>query len=163
MLPEKCHIAKFIATESMPPFTHGTKLFIDMRNGHTRLQNLEKDDGREIPFRVVATAYMKTMKNYDLVQEHEDYSVIVPFGARVKHARWLFATGDVKAKIDAIAQLKELVLREKKSRNDFSITKEWIYAMQMFTNFCNTSDESYAQSAFDSFVKMIKASKEESA
>jgi len=82
--------------------------------------------------------------------------VIVPFGARIKHAKWLFSTGVFKQKIAAIAQVKELVLRERKAAGMFEPPVNWRLAMSAFTTFCNTEEGEYGELAFQDFLEMLK-------
>ena len=152
------HIARFIALNGEAPFAHGTKVLVDMTNGHTKLKPLARDDGSEIPFRVIATASIVSLKsqNFDTVEHRDDFTVIVPFGSRVKHAKWLFATGFFRQKIAAIAQIKELVLRERKAAGLFEPPVNWRPAMAAFTNFCNTDEGEYGDMAFQDFLEMLK-------
>lgn len=152
------HLAKFISTNPNETIVHGTKVLVDMsRNGHTKLKPVKKDDGSEIPFRVVATGAKLNTEEYDVVETRDDYTVLIPIGARVKHADWMFANGDTKKKIAAIAQIKELVLRAKRAKNDFSIPATWHDAMSWFTTFSNTENSDAADRAFEGFKNILHA------
>lgn len=156
MLKKNLHIAKFIATKPNDLFPHGTKVFVDMRkNGHTELRPLQKDDGSEIPFRVVRTGEKLARENYDVVEEKEDFTVLIPIGARVKHAKYLFTTGDRQKMVSAIAQIKELVLRSRRAAENYALPPNWHEAMSAFTNFCNTSDPKVGDDAFRLFKAML--------
>lgn len=156
MLRAHLHIAKFIATRENDLFSHGTKVFVDMRkNGHTELRQLQKDDGSEIPFRVVRTGEKLARENYDVVEEKEDFTVLIPIGARVKHAKYLFATGDRQKMISAVAQIKELVLRSRRAAENYELPLNWHEAMSAFTSFCNTGDQNAASAAFLLFKAML--------
>ena len=156
MLRKSLHIAKFIATQPNDLFPHGTKVFVDMRrNGHTELRPLQQDDGSEIPFRVVRTGEKLARENYDVVEEKEDFTVLIPIGARVKHAKYLFATGDRQKMVSAIAQIKELVLRSRRAAENYDLPPRWHEAMSALTNFCNTSDQKNGDEAFRLFKAML--------
>lgn len=156
MLKKNLYIAKFIATQASDLFPHGTKVFVDMsRNGHTELRPLKNDDGSEIPFRVIRTGEKLARENYDVVEEKDDFTVLTPVGARVKHAKYLFATGDRQKMVSAIAQIKELVLRSRRAAENYELPQGWHKAMSAFTNFCNIGDQKSGDEAFRLFKAML--------
>lgn len=148
MLNEKQFVA--LALHNMAGIEKGEKLFVDMSNGEIRSKKILSDDrDRNIVFRLT-----DKQTDYHTVCSAHGFHIVVPDGARLKQALWQIAQDDKQTRVYAIAQVKELYLRNKRKRKSFTVDPEFSDGMREFTIFCNTGDDETGSRAFDIFLKL---------